>query len=278
MYSLSEMHLQIRVDVDTFKKSRDRSLSWYYGNLPETIISSDHRKILRERKIIADHFYISLDISGVVIQIAETEGQIKKVKLVDKGVYIAAKLGSLRPLELDKARTLCERLLTIKSTKRDVKDTISCVDYCKKKLSILLCFMTSAMLCLLKIIWLTMIFKADEAKGLGRERFVQIKEGGWRCAVLTYITQGFPSEGGKILSGFDKLTASMIKLKAHDVYMGHKYFDLDSISKATVSNGFNSILDLTDDRITRTRKNPYLLKHNGTSCMPCMTKGCTGNP
>ncbi|KAI8063142.1 hypothetical protein BDF21DRAFT_347307, partial [Thamnidium elegans] len=87
----------------------------------------DHRKLLREGKTISDHFYYSpylkprmkRNIAGIGIQIAGTEGQIKKVKLVDKGLYVATKLGSLRLpsscLELKKARTLIERLLTLKN-------------------------------------------------------------------------------------------------------------------------------------------------------------------
>ncbi|KAG1222336.1 hypothetical protein G6F35_005370 [Rhizopus arrhizus] len=65
---------------------------------------SDHRKVLREVKINIDRFYRSpfmkrrdkRNISGHCIQIARAEGQINQVCLVDNGLYVASRIGSLR--------------------------------------------------------------------------------------------------------------------------------------------------------------------------------------
>jgi hypothetical protein len=87
---------------------------------------SDHRKVLREAKINIDRFYRSpfmkrrdkRNMSDHCIQIARAEGQIKQVCLVDNGVYVASRIGSLRlpssQTDLRKARTLLERLFTLK--------------------------------------------------------------------------------------------------------------------------------------------------------------------
>ncbi|KAG1417628.1 hypothetical protein G6F58_005424 [Rhizopus delemar] len=92
---------------------------------------SDHRKVLREVKINIDRFYRSpfmkrrdkRNISGHCIQIARAEGQIKQVCLVDNGLYVASRIGSLRlpssQTDLRKARTLLERLFTLKQIKPD---------------------------------------------------------------------------------------------------------------------------------------------------------------
>ncbi|KAI9267748.1 hypothetical protein EDC94DRAFT_601873 [Helicostylum pulchrum] len=53
-------------------------------------LHDDHRKVLREGKIIADHFYASpylkwwlkRNFGGIGIQIAGTEDQISKIKLL----------------------------------------------------------------------------------------------------------------------------------------------------------------------------------------------------
>ncbi|KAG2229673.1 hypothetical protein INT48_008905 [Thamnidium elegans] len=57
----------------------------------------------------------------------------------------------------------------------------------------------------------------------------------------------FPTEQDKVLPGFNCSTASIIKLKAHNTFMGKKFSELNTLEKITVSNGFNSILDLTDN-------------------------------
>ncbi|CAO3646502.1 unnamed protein product [Mucor hiemalis] len=65
---------------------------------------SDHRKILREGKAVADQFYSfpsltsreKRNVAGCWIQIAAVEGQVMNVKLVDQGLYVASRIGSLR--------------------------------------------------------------------------------------------------------------------------------------------------------------------------------------
>lgn len=86
----------------------------------------DHRKLLREGKTIVDHFYASpfltkrakRNVAANFIQIVGTEGKVNKIKLVDNGLNVANKLGSLRlpssGLDMRKARTLIERLFTTK--------------------------------------------------------------------------------------------------------------------------------------------------------------------
>lgn len=86
----------------------------------------DDRKILEESKIIADTFYKNpyLDfrykpnIQANCIQVTGLEGQVVFVKLVDNGVYVSKKVGSLRlpfsPLNLANARILLQRLVHLK--------------------------------------------------------------------------------------------------------------------------------------------------------------------
>ncbi|KAG0168165.1 hypothetical protein DFQ28_000181, partial [Apophysomyces sp. BC1034] len=95
----------------------------------------DHRKILRESKVMADIFYESpflkprykRNIKVHSIQIAGVEGQVVNVGLADNGIYVASKLGSLRlptsGLEMRKARTLLQRLFDLK---RDAKYLVNC--------------------------------------------------------------------------------------------------------------------------------------------------------
>jgi hypothetical protein len=87
---------------------------------------SDHRKILREGKTVVDQFYGFLglksrekrNIAGCCIQIAGVEGQVMNIKLVDQGLYVAGRLGSLRlpssQVEMRKTRVLLQRLFTLK--------------------------------------------------------------------------------------------------------------------------------------------------------------------
>lgn len=64
----------------------------------------DHRKILRESKTIADTFYknpnldvrYKSNIQANCIQVTGVEGQVFVVKLVDNGLYVSQKVGSLR--------------------------------------------------------------------------------------------------------------------------------------------------------------------------------------
>lgn len=86
----------------------------------------DHRKILREGKVVEDYFYASpflnkrskRSVAIHNIHIAATEGKIKKVKVVDNGLYVATNVGSLRlpstHIEMRRARTLLERLFILK--------------------------------------------------------------------------------------------------------------------------------------------------------------------
>lgn len=79
---------------------------------------TDHRKVLGEAKVIVDRFYRNRfmkarqkrTISSHCIQIAGTEGQISRVCLVDRGLYIANHIDSLRLSSLGvgwrKARSL----------------------------------------------------------------------------------------------------------------------------------------------------------------------------
>lgn len=80
----------------------------------------DHRKVLREAKVNVDRFYRNnylkprkkkRTISDHCIQIAGTEENIGRVRLVDKGLYVANHVGSLR---LPSPRTLLGRLFTLK--------------------------------------------------------------------------------------------------------------------------------------------------------------------
>jgi hypothetical protein len=87
---------------------------------------SDHRKVLREGKTVADQFYRfpglksreKKNIAGCCMQIAGVEGQVMNVHLVDQGLYVASRLGSLRlpssQIEMRKTRVLLERLFTLK--------------------------------------------------------------------------------------------------------------------------------------------------------------------
>ncbi|KAG1467619.1 hypothetical protein G6F56_004309 [Rhizopus delemar] len=59
----------------------------------------------------------------------------------------------------------------------------------------------------------------------------------------------FPNEQDTILAGFEKSVASMIKYHAHQTHMNKKYSELDNYAKNSVSNGFNSILDLTENNV-----------------------------
>lgn len=87
---------------------------------------SDHTKLSRGTKIIADHFYSSryvkakekrsLKVRGV--QLADVEGEMIEVCLVKNGLYVLSVLGSLRlPTcqdNLHRLRSLIKRLLEIK--------------------------------------------------------------------------------------------------------------------------------------------------------------------
>ncbi|KAI7894190.1 uncharacterized protein EV154DRAFT_108916 [Mucor mucedo] len=82
-------------DVSNIEFSRDHNTKKFF---------SDHCKLLREEKTIIDHFHNSpyikrrnkKNVAGTVLQIARIEGQMKKIKLVGNGLYVATKLGSLR--------------------------------------------------------------------------------------------------------------------------------------------------------------------------------------
>lgn len=86
----------------------------------------DNRKILRETKNITDQFYRSQFLSNSKkmktkvqsIQIAGTEGEVAEVSLVDNGLYVNNRIGSLRLpsgiFDLGVARTLICRLLDVK--------------------------------------------------------------------------------------------------------------------------------------------------------------------
>jgi hypothetical protein len=87
----------------------------------------DHRKILREPKIINDLFYRDPHLKARhkrsmqvhCIQITWVEGQVVGAELVDNGLYEASTLGSLRlltpSLDLFNARTSLERSYTLKA-------------------------------------------------------------------------------------------------------------------------------------------------------------------
>lgn len=87
---------------------------------------SDHRKVVREAKNIADRFYqgpyissrSKKNIKSLCVQVARVKGQINDVCLVDNGLYVSTKLGSLRlptsSLDLRKGRALLERLYDMK--------------------------------------------------------------------------------------------------------------------------------------------------------------------
>lgn len=51
-----------------------------------------------------------------------------------------------------------------------------------------------------------------------------------------------------------------IKNKAHRIYLNHKYSELDDNEKSMVSDGFNSILDITDKRKSGNHKALYTMK------------------
>ncbi|KAI9475408.1 MAG: hypothetical protein EXX96DRAFT_540010 [Benjaminiella poitrasii] len=82
-----------------------------------------HRMLLHEGKAITDHFYGSSFFKKRAkrnaFQIVGTEDKVNKFELVDNGLYVATKLGSLclpsSGLDMRKARTLLERLFSIKS-------------------------------------------------------------------------------------------------------------------------------------------------------------------
>lgn len=57
----------------------------------------------------------------------------------------------------------------------------------------------------------------------------------------------FPEEKDEKLDGL-KSVGTTIKNKAHCTYLNHKYNELNDDEKSIVSNGFNSILDFTDNR------------------------------
>lgn len=91
-----------------------------------TKFHSDHVKILREGKTIADQFYKfpglknkeKKVIAGCCIQIASVEGIVTNVKLVDDELYVASRLGLPRlpcsQIDMRKARVLLERLFSLK--------------------------------------------------------------------------------------------------------------------------------------------------------------------
>lgn len=104
---------------------------------------SDHRKILREGKTVVDQFYRFSDlksrekrsIAGCCIQIAGVEGQVMNVRLVDQGLYVASRLGSLRlpssHTELRKMRTLLERLFSLKANLVYIKNCLRNLEFDK---------------------------------------------------------------------------------------------------------------------------------------------------
>jgi hypothetical protein len=69
------------------------------------------------------------NIKANCIQVTDIEGQIMNVELVGNDLYVASKLGSLRlptsSLDLKNARTLLERLYTLKVTNYFSKNLIS---------------------------------------------------------------------------------------------------------------------------------------------------------
>lgn len=103
---------------------------WLASSLQKTIVTTSSivitEKILREGKTVADQFYRFLgltsrekrNIAGCCIQIAGVGGQVMNVKLVDQGLYVVSRLGSLRlpssQVEMRKTRVLLERLFTLK--------------------------------------------------------------------------------------------------------------------------------------------------------------------
>jgi hypothetical protein len=98
----------------------------FSNNTQDDKFFSDHRKIIREAKNIGDVYYrspflkktIKRSVQPLCIQIAVSEGQILAVKLVQNGLYVATKIGSLRlptsGIDLRKIRTLLERLSYVK--------------------------------------------------------------------------------------------------------------------------------------------------------------------
>jgi hypothetical protein len=56
-----------------------------------------------------------------------------------------------------------------------------------------------------------------------------------------------PDEKDKVLEGFNKSIGTAIKQHAHSVYKDNFYHKLNNTQKNSISNGFNSILDLTDN-------------------------------
>lgn len=59
-----------------------------------------------------------------------------------------------------------------------------------------------------------------------------------------------PTEKDAILKS-GQSTGTKIKHHAQDLYFGKQYYKLDNIQKDSISNGFNSILDLTNNRPER---------------------------
>ncbi|CAO3694771.1 unnamed protein product [Rhizopus stolonifer] len=56
-----------------------------------------------------------------------------------------------------------------------------------------------------------------------------------------------PNEKDTILDGFEKSVATMIKKHAQTTYKDNIYHKLYETQKNAISNGFNSIVDLTDN-------------------------------
>ncbi|KAI8072047.1 hypothetical protein BDF21DRAFT_317369, partial [Thamnidium elegans] len=97
---------------------------------------SDHVKVLCEGKTVIDQFYRypglksreKKSIAGYCMQLAGVEGQIMNVQLVDQGLYVASRLGSLKlpssQIDMRKTRALIERLSTLK---RNILYLTSCL-------------------------------------------------------------------------------------------------------------------------------------------------------
>lgn len=88
----------------------------------DTKYGEDRRKILRESKNNGDYVYraacvkkkLKKELKSLGIQIAANEGEITETRLVDEGLYISKKIGSLRlpscTADLKVLRVLFERL------------------------------------------------------------------------------------------------------------------------------------------------------------------------
>ncbi|KAI7897712.1 uncharacterized protein BX663DRAFT_584304 [Cokeromyces recurvatus] len=100
----------------------------FSNNMADNKIFTDHRKTLCEAKTVADKFYRSplikkrtkKNLRSYSVQIAQVEGQITSLRLMDNGLYVATKIGSLRlPTsghELRYARVVLERLYDLKDS------------------------------------------------------------------------------------------------------------------------------------------------------------------